>query len=1094
MPNPKTENDDFNINYTPAETAERQKRAEEAKKAAEAKMQKQLESFRQNREKWRKERLVDLKTARQALQDDLTRKLSFKEFIKRTSGVFGTFGAIWAKLTRRKKEACFSQKIHELDKLIESQEKYLHQEQEREKNLNDEITAKEASGENKENFIDKKGDLGYHEYTGKGYKFEQARGETIAKLNEEKELSGLKKSVYDRAMIDLDSRHNQYLQAKASIKKQLAGLAAEGRDAEDAAKLYENHNRAKELRGNLDNLSAEAKEDKKRLSEIEGERKKLQEKIQKLQSKIDADNPELEKRQSVYEKTVNLHDKIEAQYTKAMEAVEEGRALTVQEKRNLDKLDKQYTKVKEQLQKMSRFYKIRRQRRDAQDLDMQGLKTALEDLDSEQAEINSRTAAGEKDKAAFEKELADCESREQSYRNEYNERYDEIVFCSDQSKQYDLQIANVSKAKKNLERDILNTDVTEFLIDNEANDTVKGITINGKEYLDETELEEKGIKDPKLDSESTAKTREIQKIVRALKSRDVFKHANGLNLGEYATFNEKTGKFDLYQGDINDKESFEKYKLEFQKKYFTDSNVFTDHLIEKDWGTYAATYACAAMGAAAKGMKNLLLGGVQSIKNIPKKLSQIPGFSAFVGEYTEEELAGIGGDPLRTAETASNLGFAIKKICDVKSKLADPQMVQILAMAKVDAEIMKQVQKSILLTSEWSPNVADIGQYVVAIEQSCRIIAQNDIAKKDQLKAMKEMLKAGHERFASIMKQAANQSQIREVEGIVDLSTTAVIASAQAISGYAGTAVKLGLKAAGFAVKKIYSKVKNKQSNKEYLNDPRVLGGIDYDKKLISNDDFDKVFKSVTGINSKDDLSKALHAMDAIDLLKTARETKGKDKEVLKSMKAMGFKDVSKWNKVSVSDILKKTTGKSYDAKKAFRNASEKSGIHFGGFMQKIWQGIFGTKSGRARVNASREELMVQNREKAKIKAKGVERTFMSKGAENIYEMYKTSVSNAEKEGRPANYVVDPKTNQPFSLKEDRVKLIEYFSKSSVAKAAAHIVVGGFTAEQQANFVKTAVKDANGIAREAAGLSREAPKPVKPEEKKIKEAQNVVIV
>lgn len=1091
MPNPKISKDDFDIIQSPEEIEEQKKRAEEAKKAAEETMKKQLEAFKQNREKWQKERLVDLETAKKALQDDLAGKISLKEFIKRTSGVFGTFTALWTKMVRRKREAVFSQKINELDKLIESQKKFQQQEQEREKNLNDTVNAKEASGENKENFIDKKGDLGYHEYTGKGYKFEQARGENIAKLNEEKELSGFKKNVFDRAMIDLDNRHNQYLQAKASIKKRLEGFAAEGHDAEDVKKLYENHNRVKELKGNLDNLSAEAKTDNRRLSEINSERKKLQEKIKKLQSKINADNPELDKRKSVYEKTVALHDKVEAQYTKAMETVETGKTLTVQEKRNLDILDKQYTKVKKQLQKMSRFYKIRRQRKDAQDLDMQGLQTALEELDSEQREIESRAPFREKDKAAFEKELSDCESKQTSYQNKYKERYDEIVFYSDQSKQYDIQISNVKTAEKNLERDILNTDVTEFLIDNEANDTVKGITIHGKEYLDEDELEEKGIKDSKLNKESTEKTREIQKIVRALKSRDVFKHANGLNLGEYATFNEKTGKFDLYQGDINDKESFEKYKIEFQKKYFADSNVFTDHLIEKDWGTYASTYACAALGAAAKGMKNLLLSGVQSIKDVPKKLSQIPGFSALVGEYTEEEMASIGGDPVRAAESAANLGFVIKKICDVKEKMSDPQMLQILAYAKMDAEILKQVHKTVLLTGEWSPNVADIGQYVVAIEKSCRMIAQNDISKKEQLKAMKEMLKAGHDRFASIMKQAANQSQIEEVKGIVDLSTNAVIASAQAITGYTGTAVKMGLKFASSVAKKIYSKVKNKQSTNEYLNDPRILGGIDYNKKVISKDDFNKVLKSVTGINSKDDLSNALHAMDAIDLLKSARETKGKDKEVLKSMNAMGFKDVSKWNKVKVSDILKKTTGKSYDAKKALRNASEKSGIHFGNFFQKVWQGIFGTKSGRAKVNASREELMVQNREKAKIKAKGVERTFNAKGAENIYEMYKASVMIAEAEGKTVNYVVDPKTNEPLSPKEDRVKIIEYFSKTSVAKAAAHVVVGGFTAEQQFNFVKIAVKEANGIAREAVGLNKEGPKPtekqVKAEEKVMKQ-------
>ena len=116
MPNPKINKDDFDIIQSPEEIEEQKKRAEEAKKAAEESMRKQLEAFKQNREKWKKERLVDLETAKKALQDDLAGKISLKEFIKRTSGVFGTFTALWIKMVRRKREALFSQKINELDK------------------------------------------------------------------------------------------------------------------------------------------------------------------------------------------------------------------------------------------------------------------------------------------------------------------------------------------------------------------------------------------------------------------------------------------------------------------------------------------------------------------------------------------------------------------------------------------------------------------------------------------------------------------------------------------------------------------------------------------------------------------------------------------------------------------------------------------------------------------------------------------------------------------------------------------------------------------------------------------------------------------
>ncbi|MDO5331435.1 MAG: hypothetical protein Q4E99_02035 [Bacillota bacterium] len=794
-----------------------------------------------------------------------------------------------------------------------------------------------------------------------------------------------------------------------------------------------------------------------------------------FKKKIDKDSPELEKRTKEYNDAQTNLEKIEEDYSSAMEAVEEGRKLTKSEKQNLDELDNKYNISRKELQQKSRLYKIRKERKDSQTLDKESMEATLAELEAEERQLNGWNAEKLRSKSALEGELRNCNTIEESYRQDLGENLEIVISGFEKTKKLNGQIEIIKSGKENLERDILNTDVTDFLIDNVANDTVKGISINGKEYLDEDEIKEKGIKDPKLNQDNAKHIKEVQKIVRALKSRNVFKHVNGLNLGEYATYNEVTGKFDLYKGDLQDKEAFEKFRTEFQTKYFKDSNVLTEHLIENDFGTYAKQYACATLGAALTGMKDMLLGGVQKFKDIPKKLSQIPGFSKIVGEYTQEELAGLGNNSVKAAENAASLGFAIKKIVDTKEKLADPQMVAILAYAKVDAEIMKTVMNTMFVKGPWTANVGDIGTYAVAIEKSCRAIAENKIAGTEQLKAMKEMLEAGHNRFASIMKQAANQSKIEEVKGIVDLTTNAVIVGAQAISGVTSVVGKVGLTLGSKIVKGVYSAVKNKQSKEEYLNDPRILGDINYDKNIVSKDEFNQILKTVTGIKSKDHLANALHTVDAIDLLKTAKETKGKNKEVLKSMKAMGFKQVSKWDKVKVADILKKTTGKSMDAKKTLRDATEKSGFHFGSFFQRVWQKITNTKSGRSRVNTSREELLIKNREIAKSKAKSLDSIYIAKGAENIYEMYKAASLQAQHGGKPVPQIIDPDTNKPLSIKEDRERIIECFTKTSVAKKAAHTVVTGFKSDQAYSFIDTAVKDVNEMSKKAPGVDKQGP-------------------
>ncbi|MDO5331434.1 MAG: hypothetical protein Q4E99_02030 [Bacillota bacterium] len=282
--NDKKNQDDFG-QTTPEQLEEMRKKAEEAKKAAEEVMKKQMQSFKETRIKWQEERLNDLRSAKQALVDDMNNKLSYTEFIKRSSGAYGFWRALWAKMTVRKREEQFTRKISELDEMIAAQQKSIAEDKERERNLEKDTIKKDADGASKENFVDEKGDLGYHEYTGRGYKFEQARSETLAKTNSEKTLSGFKKNVYDRAFKDLDDKEQELTEQRNTAEEIIKSYVNEDLSYAELQDAYENRNRIRELQGQLDGINATEAENNKRLAEIAEEKAKLQKNIEGLQKK-----------------------------------------------------------------------------------------------------------------------------------------------------------------------------------------------------------------------------------------------------------------------------------------------------------------------------------------------------------------------------------------------------------------------------------------------------------------------------------------------------------------------------------------------------------------------------------------------------------------------------------------------------------------------------------------------------------------------------------------------------------------------------------------------------------------------------------------
>ena len=496
MPNPGKQEkdinqDDFTIEIDPKTQAQMVDDAVKAAKVAQEKLAKNIKVWKDTREKWDKERLTSLENARKALAADLEGKITTKEFIKQTSQVYGFFGAIWAKMTAIKKTAKITHKIQELDRQIEAQKQALIKEEERKKNLQDSVIAKEKQNI-EEKTIDSKGDLGYHEYTGKGYKFEQARSETLAKTDDELQLTGLKKSVYDRAKADLQERKNELAAKKQANDNVLNSLVRDEYDLAEIKNVYENRQQLSKICGKLERFDAEEKADDARLKEIESEKAAIKERMQTIGIQMQLQNDDYLTSKRYYDKALALHDKVEMQYKNAMERFEKGDTSV---KPQLDILDKQYNKIQKKLREISKKHARYAKPKEHADMNIAGLQTSLSDLEEEEYQLSAMKASRANNKLSLEAERDNLARIDSKYQKELGTGYYQAIASSTQNKDLENQIKNVELAQTNLERDVLNSDVTTFLIDNEANDNVKGMSINGKVYLDEQELADKGITD-----------------------------------------------------------------------------------------------------------------------------------------------------------------------------------------------------------------------------------------------------------------------------------------------------------------------------------------------------------------------------------------------------------------------------------------------------------------------------------------------------------------------------------------------------------------------------------------------------------------------
>lgn len=881
---------------------------------------------------------------------------------------------------------------------------------ERAKNLaefNEELKDSDKLKEEQAKNSSTNGDLEYHTYTGKGIKAKQ-NSEIMALLDNEKELKGFKLEVYNQVMSELNDREAELNNLISDNDKILANVEESNRlkykgpvnafDKEGLLEAVRIKNEIPKLQDAIAKKEGLDKSDKDRLAKIPKEREAAKKKLQKIEKGYDykEEQKSIEEGEALSKAQAKVVSNLEAQYFPLRDTREAGGILTAAEILEMDRLSKEYKKEKETADKLEALLDEKRERRDNYLADKEEQEEVLSSLEKEEKGLKD-------DLLQRETEYQDNKIKlgEFTERDKINQKaiagYDDLMKYAATDKGLKDQLDQVKYSKGHLKNEVLHTDISSVMLDNFTNDKVQGMAIAGKIYLNKKQVEELDLSGPpKINEEEKNRVIQTQKIVRALKSRSIFRVLNSNTISEYMTYNEEKGDFELH--NENNSQSFEDYEAKIRNKYFPDDNIFHQHLVEKAPHTYAWNKTKAYVKDS---FKNALYGLLKYIKedaayDAVSKLGDeekqavgtvkaVKGQVDDIVQFVVEDSEGL--DKTGTIFEAAKLAEDTMSTClsEIEKYVEVGEFTHPLADTLADMSFIKGLEAmgATRITG------FDIAQHVIDMGKAATQLAQSAINEKNQRQAAAEMLKRGHERFARVMKEAVAKSKFDKTEAIIDLTSQIAKDGFMITTGLAGSAVQTGVDYLTKAAHGIHKYVANKKNDKELLNSPDILGNIDYDKNVITDKDFNALLESVTGIENKEKLADDLRIIDAIDTHRAAKNLKDKpNAEVTKALKNLNLANAHTFSKLKVDDILQKTSIRTGNFMTRLRDSIEKTGAHYMGAVARWFKALFRKTAVKGKLNNTREEIAHKKQEEIVKKSNTPEMLQKKEGAKLLYERY----------------------------------------------------------------------------------------------------------
>lgn len=573
------------------------------------------------------------------------------------------------------------------------------------------------------------------------------------------------------------------------------------------------------------------------------------------------------------------------------------------------------------------------------------------------------------------------------------------------------EMKELERGKADAESQVLLADVVAVPTQDYESE-IKGIYIDGQMYLDEEAGEETYLRG--VDQGEAAVLSEEQKIVQALRQREIFQYVNSDNLMEYLTYDEGKGDFQIPQATAADisKEELASQILQIKENLKQmgivtnideilqpilngdavdmdkiSAEIFKEAQRIEETGKYLASDNPEKMGilsplAACRPM--LVFGGIASgFWNISKFLGGI-GLDA--------GLDFVGGERFGRARAARRNGD--HSLTDSQAAILSGMLSLVSALSMGTEFLVKSSLIDLGLTSfhdsvwgEWSPSIfglkldilGDSGMTVLGAAAAginigkglvdSELARQDKNQMRDAAASRRELGQSGYARF---LETAAVEKAVAQFEGYVDAAkgTLSVIFALTGVGGLLATGIAL---VAGIAAKKIAGAVRRSAQKNKVLDSPEVLGGIDYNKNLISDKDFENILANVTGINNKDSLYSAIKITDSINIHGAMRRSLvDPDPDVDAALSGLGFSDKSKYRDIRLKDLQKKI-GYSGDWRQDLRHAVEIKGVDYDTNWTRFTKGMLGKEHyADSRKRLSRQEAAARRQEKKRGKLAAV--------------------------------------------------------------------------------------------------------------------------
>lgn len=523
----------------------------------------------------------------------------------------------------------------------------------------------------------------------------------------------------------------------------------------------------------------------------------------------------------------------------------------------------------------------------------------------------------------------------------HSREYLEAYGLSQENKKTAQEIeANLEK-KAGVEKTVQNADILNMATKGYQG-TVRAISVDGKMYYDNTQLAEDGDEDaPKvIDSEQAQDfveeeeekiQLEEEKIVTQLKRREIFQYMNSDNLMEYMDYDEKAADF-IFQFDQQRRAERERgaaggisQEGEVNKEHMKKLGLTDDVAFQEDLDDLASRGFWDGSQGLLEAIAVLGLNLGLSFAGISGIMQALEGAK----EGNKDEIRDGAVDAAGNMAWTSSLALGTF-LFDAMKNAGLGYQEQVLDTFKLMGFDIVGATNISVMSSAAAAFTMLRGAYGLG----------NNLGDAQRLENYGDFVKQkGLNRFGRVMDNAATENKVQALSSAVDIGSGAVTA-ALLFTGVGGLAFTAANVAISQIIKKVGGWLIRRGAKKSILESPSVLGGINYDKNLIDEEHFNRLFAYVTGLNEPDDLADTLKVVDGIDLHRGMRRSMLKpDLEIDRAMSQLGFDDPNKYGNITLKKLHTRM-GMTDDWRKTLRNAIEIKGLDYNTNWTKFVKGV----------------------------------------------------------------------------------------------------------------------------------------------------------